>query len=81
MPLYTLDEIIDNQTAVLLLREDETQKTMLSVDQLPTSAKEGNILELTFNEIGKLETATIKREETEEALKKATSLLNKLRNK
>ncbi|MDV2686135.1 DUF3006 domain-containing protein [Alkalihalophilus lindianensis] len=81
MPTYTLDRIVDRKIAVLLLKEDESIEIMLSVNELPLNAKEGDLLELAFTENAQIAKINILKKDTEAALKRATSLLEKIKKK
>ncbi len=67
----TLDRIEEN-IAVLLVRDEENIKINIPLSLLPERTKEGEILDITI-------TRNIK--ETEEARKRVSSLLEKLQNK
>lgn len=69
--LYTRDRI-EEDIAVLLVRDDETIKINIPLFLLPEDSKEGDILEI-----------TIERDvqETEDAKERVSSLLEKLKNK
>jgi hypothetical protein len=67
----TLDRI-EEGTAVLLVRDDETVKIDIPLFLLPAGSKEGDVLDI-----------TIARDvqETEDAKERVSSLLEKLKNK
>ncbi|NEU31257.1 DUF3006 domain-containing protein [bacterium LRH843] len=77
---YTLDRF-ENDLAVLLLRTDETKQIDITRDRLPEGVKEGDILEVSILKNGAIDKVTVLKNETEEALNKAISLLDKLKNK
>ncbi|WP_368505283.1 DUF3006 domain-containing protein [Alkalihalophilus sp. As8PL] len=81
MPIYTLDRIVDGKIAVLLLREEESIETTLSIDELPSKAKEGDLLKLTFTKNEQVANVNILKKDTDAAIKKATSLLEKIKKK
>lgn len=78
---YTLDRIVDGQTAVLLRRDGETKEENVAVKQLPSNAKEGDILEVVFDQDGTMTKAVILKQETAVAKKRVSSLMEKLKNK
>lgn len=80
MDKYTLDRIIDNKVAILLLMDDETVQRDVSVEQLP-KVSEGDILEVTFNEDNTVKYATVLKKETEDTREQAEQLLKKILNK
>lgn len=67
----TLDRIEDN-TAVLLVRDEEKVKINIPLCLLPPESKEGDILDLTI---------TINLQETEASKERVSNLLEKLQNK
>ena len=67
----TLDRI-EEGTAVLLIRDDETVKINIPLFLLPAESKEGDILDITI---------VRNRQETEDAKERVSSLLEKLKNK
>lgn len=80
MVKYTLDRF-EGEKAVLLLREDEMVEKVIKREHLPEEAKEGDILDLLFNEDGELKEVQILEKETIDALQRAQGLLEKLKNK
>ena len=81
MRKYTLDRF-EEDFAVLLDRENEEQQCLVLKDQLPLDAREGDILQLSWdgqtNEVNKVK---ILKDETQSAKKNAEDLLQKLLNK
>ncbi len=67
----TLDRI-ENSTAVLLLRDDESIKIDFPLFLLPPGSKEGDILNLSIDK---------DIQETEAAKERVSALLDKLKNK
>lgn len=67
----TLDRIEEN-TAVLILRDDETIKINIPLFLLPEGTREGEILDITINR---------NKKETEEAREKVSALIEKLKKK
>lgn len=67
----TLDRI-EEGTAVLLIRDDETVKINIPLFLLPAESKEGDILDITI---------TKDVQETADAKKRVSSLLEKLKSK
>ena len=67
----TLDRI-EEGVAVLLVRDKETIKINIPLFLLPSESREGDILDITID---------IDAQETEDAKKRASSLLEKLKNK
>jgi len=67
----TLDRIEEN-IAVLLVRDEETIKINISLTLLPSGSKEGDILDIAI---------TRDVQETESAKERVSSLLEKLKNK
>lgn len=68
---FTLDRIEDS-TAVLLLRDDESIKFNIPFCLLPQESKEGDILDISI---------TRDVQETEDAKERVSALLEKLKNK
>jgi hypothetical protein len=77
---YTIDRF-EGHLAVLLLREDETIEKVIPKEQLGSSSREGDILEISFDESGGVKQVDYLREETVIAREKARDLLNKLKDK
>lgn len=67
----TLDRI-EEDTAVLLVRDDESVKIDIPLFLLPAESKEGDILDITIAKDVK---------ETEDTKERVSSLLEKLKNK
>lgn len=67
----TLDRI-ENETAVALVRPEETTKISIPLSLLPEGSKEGDILNIDI---------TKEVQETEQAKERVSSLLEKLKNK
>jgi hypothetical protein len=67
----TLDRIEEN-IAVLLVREEEDVKINIPIFLLPEGTREGEILDITISR---------NKKETEEAKKRVSTLLEKLKNK
>lgn len=67
----TLDRI-EGGIAVLLVRDEETIKIKIPLFLLPAESREGDILDITID---------IDAQETEDAKERASSLLEKLKNK
>jgi hypothetical protein len=68
---FTLDRIEDS-TAVLLLRDDESIKVNIPFCLLPQESKEGDILDISIDKDV---------QETEDAKERVSALLEKLKNK
>lgn len=68
---FTLDRI-EESTAVLLLRDDESVKINIPLFLLPPESKEGDILSLDI---------VREEQETEAAKERVSALLEKLKNK
>ncbi len=68
---FTLDRIEDS-TAVLLLRDEESIKIDVPLSLLPQESKEGDILDISI---------TRDIQETEDAKERVSALLEKLKNK
>ncbi|ERN54334.1 DUF3006 domain-containing protein [Alkalihalophilus marmarensis] len=81
MAKYIVDRIVDGQIAVLLLKDNEAVQRDINVTELPSHISEGDMLEVSFSEEGKIIEANLLKAETEDALNKAKSLLEKLKNK
>ncbi|WP_404356509.1 DUF3006 domain-containing protein [Cytobacillus firmus] len=77
---YTIDRFEGN-LVVLLLREDESIEKVIPEEQLGSSYREGDILEISFDEYGGVKRADYLKDETETAREKARNLLNKLKDK
>lgn len=67
----TLDRM-EEDIAVLLVRDEEKIKINIPLFLLPAESREGDILDITID---------IDAQETEDAKKKSSSLLEKLKNK
>ena len=67
----TLDRIEEN-IAVLLVRDEEKNKINIPIFLLPEGTREGEILDITISR---------NKKETEEAKKRVSTLLEKLQNK
>ncbi len=81
MIIYTVDRIVDGETAVLLQRSDESKEMNILTNKLPKGVKEGDILDISFNEDESIKSVKIMQEETESAKQKAENLLQKIINK
>jgi len=68
---FTLDRIEDS-TAVLLLRDEESIKIDVPLSLLPQESKEGDVLDISI---------TRDIQETEDAKERVSALLEKLKNK
>ncbi|KIY23864.1 MULTISPECIES: DUF3006 domain-containing protein [Mesobacillus] len=77
---YTLDRF-EKEMAVLLFREDETTEVLIGKESLPSSAEEGDILFVEFNEDDSVQEVKLLEDETEAARQKVEDLLNKLKKK
>ena len=63
---------VEGDIAVLLVRDEESIKVDFPVSLLPTGSKEGDIIEISISRDEK---------ETEDAKKRVSSLIEKLKNK
>lgn len=77
---YTLDRYEDG-FAVLLLKEDESVEKLVPEESLNATVKEGDVLELSFDENDTLNHFTILEQETKEIRESVSSLIEKLKNK
>ncbi|MGE8080439.1 DUF3006 domain-containing protein [Peribacillus loiseleuriae] len=77
---YVIDRI-EGDFAVLLLKEDESIQIDVSKDQLPTTIKEGDILDLQLSAGNEIINVRLRKEETNAAQKRAEDLLQKILNK
>lgn len=81
MKKYTIDRFEDD-FAVLLDRVNEEKQILVLKEQLPAGAKEGDILQLAWNEErNEVAGADILHEETDSAKQRAEDLLQKLLDK
>ena len=77
---YTVDEINDKKIAVLLDREDETQKLDIPLKEIPIKVKEGDILNLEFKG-NKIIFAEVDIQATKKAREEVEKLLEELKKK
>jgi hypothetical protein len=78
--IFTIDEIIDKKIAVLLDREDETNKLNIPLNSIPVKVKEGDIIEIEFeNDV--IINATVDNEATRKELEEMQKMLDELKNK
>lgn len=81
MSRYIIDRF-EGEFAVLLERVNEEKQILVLKEQLPSTVREGDILELSWQEnIEKIEKVTVLQEETKSAKEKAEELLQKLLDK
>jgi hypothetical protein len=78
---YTVDEIIDNKYAVLFQRDDETKKLDIPLTEIPIEVKEGDIIELEFDDDGKVVFAKVDTIETEKERENVGKLIKKLKDR
>ncbi|GEL78666.1 DUF3006 domain-containing protein [Tenuibacillus multivorans] len=79
--IYTLDRIEDDKYAVLLPQDNEGDEVIVHVKTLPDEIKEGDVLEINWNNDNSIKQVTVLHDETQKRKKQATNLLNKLKNK
>lgn len=77
---YTLDRYEDG-FAVLLLKEDESVEKLVPEELLNATAKEGDVLVVSFDENAKIKNFTILEQETKELRERVSSLIEKLKSK
>jgi hypothetical protein len=77
---YTVDEIINKRYAVLLDREDESNKIDASLEDIPVRVKEGDIVNIEF-EGTKIIFAEFDVEATKKAREEVQKLLDELKDK
>jgi len=77
---YTVDEIVNKRYAVLLDREDETNKIDVALKDIPVRVKEGDIVNIEF-EGGKIIFAEVDVEATKRAREEVQKLLDELKSK
>ena len=77
---YTVDEIVNKRYAVLLDREDETNKIDVKIKDIPVRVKEGDIVNIEFEE-GKIIFAEVDFEATKRAREEVQKLLDELKSK
>lgn len=77
---YTVDEIVNKRYAVLLDREDETNKIDITLEDIPVRVKEGDIVDIEF-EGGKIIFAEVDVEATKKAREEVQKLLDELKSK
>ena len=75
---YTVDEIVDNKTAVLLERPAEKVKLNILLKDIPIRVKEGDIIKLDIKD-NKVLSAEIDREETKKQKKEVQDLIDNLK--
>lgn len=78
--MYIIDRF-EGDYAILLLRNDESIQIDLLRESLPNSAKEGDIIEVSFDNNNNVIESKILKEETESAKKRAENLLKKILEK
>jgi Protein of unknown function (DUF3006). len=77
---YTVDEINDKRTAVLVVREDESIKIDIPLKDIPVKVKEGDIVNLEFKD-NKVIFAEVDIEATKKARDAAQTILDDLKSK
>lgn len=77
---YTLD-CFDEDYAVLLLKDDESQQKLVERSKLESYAKEGDILDVEWNPDGSFKEASVLEAETDDRRTKVSDLIEKLKNK
>lgn len=77
---YTVDEINDKKFAVLLDREDESNKLDIPLKDIPVKVKEGDIINIEF-EGNKITFAEVDLEATKKARQEVNNLLDELKKK
>jgi Protein of unknown function (DUF3006). len=77
---YTVDEINDKRTAVLVVREDESIKIDIPLKDIPVKVKEGDIVNLEFKD-NKVIFAEVDIEATKKAREAAQAILDDLKSK
>lgn len=81
MSKYTIDRF-EGDFAVLLDRDNEEKQTLVLKEQLPLNIREGDILNVLWQDnTEKIEKVTVLQEETKSAKEKAEELLQKLLDK
>ena len=75
MTRYTIDRF-EGETAVLLMKGNETVEKLVAIHHLPSAVEEGDIIEETQPSVYE-----VRRSETEERRKKARQKLNALKNR
>jgi hypothetical protein len=78
--LYTVDEIVNKRHAVLLDREDETNKIDVALKDIPVRVKEGDIVDIEFED-KKIIFAEVDMEATKRAREEVQKLLGELKGK
>ena len=77
---YTVDEINDKKFAVLLDREDESNKLDILLKDMPVKVKEGDIVNIELKD-NKIIFAEVDIEATKKARQEVNNLLDELRKK
>jgi len=77
---YTVDEIVNKRYAVLLDREDESNKIDVALKDIPVRIKEGDIVNIEF-EGKKVVFAEVDFEATKRAREEVQKLLEELKSK
>ncbi|MHB1334847.1 MAG: DUF3006 domain-containing protein [Candidatus Humimicrobiaceae bacterium] len=77
---YTVDEIVNKRYAVMLDREDETNKIDVALKDIPVRVKEGDIVNIEF-EGEKIIFAEVDVETTKRAREEVQKLLDELKSK
>jgi len=78
--LYTVDEIVNKRYAVLLDREDETNKIDVTLEDISVRVKEGDIVNIEFEGV-KIIFAEVDVEATKRAREEVQKLLDELKSK
>ena len=77
---YTVDEIVNKRYAVLLDRENESNKIDVTLEDIPVRVKEGDIVNIEF-EGTKIIFAEVDFEATKKAREEVQKLLEELKSK
>ena len=77
---YTVDEIVDKKTAVLLDRSNESKKLDVSLTDIPVKVKEGDIINIEFKD-NKIISAEVDIEATKKVRQEVEKILDDLKEK
>lgn len=77
---YTVDRF-DDGFAVLLMKTDESNEKLVPAASFGDDVKEGDVLEVIFNENGTINKYTVLENETEEIRESVSLLIKKLKDK
>jgi hypothetical protein len=74
-------EAAEGKKAVLLPRNDESERVIVPADQLPVEIKDGDIIEAEISDEGEVMEYNLLTGETKEAFERNQALLDRIRKK